>query len=112
MISKRPDGKLQYETWRDRAPGFSAPQMYTDQKPETLLEGLAPPVGAKASSDPAAPSISIGKPMSGPEETPWYERRWVQASAAAGVAAIIVGVILYARRGENVAINHDIMSGM
>jgi hypothetical protein len=112
MISKRPDGKLQYETWRDRAPGFSAPQMYTDQKPETLLEGLAPPVGAKATSDPATPSISIGKPMPGPEDTPWYERRWVQASAAAGVAAIIVGVILYARRGENVAINHDIMSGM
>ena len=43
MISKRPDGALQWETWRDRAPGFSAPQAYTtDQKPDDILEGLGP----------------------------------------------------------------------
>lgn len=111
MISKRADGKLQWETWRDRAPGFSPPQLYTDQKPETLLEGLAPPAPANASSEPSSPSLSIGKSMPTPEE-PWYRRRWVQVSAAAGVAAVIVGVILYARRDQSVAINHDIMSGM
>jgi len=111
MISKRPDGKLQWETWRDRAPGFSPPQLYTDQKPETMLEGLAPAPPPKVAPESGAPSISIGKPMPTPEE-PWYSRRWVQASAAVGLAAVIVGVILYARRDQSVTINPDIMSGM
>jgi hypothetical protein len=111
MISKRPDGKLQWETWRDRAPGFSAPQLYTMQKPEALLEGLASDVPAKSPAEPSSPSLSIGKALPSAEE-PWYARRWVQASAAAGLAAVIVGVILYARRDQSVAINHDITSGM
>ncbi|HEY1550585.1 MAG TPA: hypothetical protein VGG28_22305 [Kofleriaceae bacterium] len=114
LISKRLDGKLQFETWRDRAPGFSPPQLYVSQKPEVLLEGLAP-----ASRQPNAPvedprgSVGgITKPLVPEPEQPWYERRWVQASCAVGVAAVIVGVILIARRVEDVSINHDIMSGM
>jgi hypothetical protein len=113
MISKRSDGKLQFETWRDRAPGFSPPQLYVSQKPEVLLEGLAP-----ASAQPKPPvedshvSAGITKPLVPQPEQPWYERRWVQASCAAGLAAVIVAAILIARRTEDVSVNHDIMSGM
>ncbi len=114
LISKRADGKLQFETWRDRAPGFSPPQLYVSQKPEVLLEGLAPAwTPVKPPVDDSPPSAGgISKPLVPQPEQPWYERRWVQASAAIGLAAIIVGAILWARRDENVSINHDIMSGM
>jgi hypothetical protein len=113
LISKRADGKLQFETWRDRAPGFSPPQLYVSQKPEVLLEGLAP---ASVTKPPVDDSRSSGggitKPLVPQPEQPWYERRWVQVSCAAGVAAVIVGAILIARRNEDISINSNIMSGM
>jgi hypothetical protein len=114
LISKRPDGKLQFETWRDRAPGFSPPQLYVSQKPEVLLEGLAPAsVQPKPPvEDPRTSAGGITKPLVPQPEQPWYERRWVQASCAAGLAAVIVATILIARRTEDVSVNHDIMSGM
>ena len=43
MISKRPGGKLEWVTWQDRAPGFSAPQAYTHRDPIGYAEPLAPP---------------------------------------------------------------------
>jgi hypothetical protein len=114
LISKRADGKLQLETWRDRAPGFSAPQLYVDQKPAALLEGLAPASTTPPKSDDTTPSIGLAKPLPTPEpELPWYERRWVQASCAAGLAVIIVSAILLARRDESVSVNPSVMtSGM
>jgi hypothetical protein len=114
LISKRADGKLQFETWRDRAPGFSPPQLYVAQKPEVLLEGLAPAsTQAKPLVDDSPSSVGgISKPLVPQPEQPWYERRWVQASCAGGLAAIIITAILIARRTEDVSVNHDIMSGM
>jgi hypothetical protein len=114
LISKRPDGKLQFETWRDRAPGFSPPQLYISQKPEVLLEGLAPAsMEAKPPVEDVHPSVGgIAKPLVPQPELPWYERRWVQVSCAAGVAVVIVAAILIARRTEDVSVNPNIMSGM
>jgi len=106
MISKR-DGKLQWETWRDRAPGFSPPRDYiATTKPEELLEGIAPPPKKRVDEPklPGGPKVfKIPDP-----EVPWYEERWVQASAAATVAAAIVGGILWARRTQDIGINPDI----
>ena len=81
MISKRPDGTLQWETWRDRAPGFSAPQSYsTDQKPDDILEGLGP---LHRPPPPRFVGPPLGKlPIT--VETPWYQERWIQASLGAG----------------------------
>jgi len=109
MISKRADGKLQWETWKDRAPGFSAPKLYTNQQPEDLLEGLAPPAVPKPVEDtPKGPTVPFvrAQPLEG--EQSWYQRRWVQASAATGLAAAIIGAILWARRDENVTLDHDV----
>jgi hypothetical protein len=94
MISKRPDGKLQWETWRDRAPGFSAPKEFTNQKPEDILEGIAPPRRQLA--------IRSGVPVPFtprliPEQQ-WYEKGWVQISGATGVILVVAGVILLATR--------------
>ncbi|MEO8841338.1 MAG: hypothetical protein ABI591_31870 [Kofleriaceae bacterium] len=105
LISKRADGKLQWETWRDRAPGFSAPQAYTNQKPEDMLEGLAPP-------HPPVSIHTIGPPpFLGPiaVEQQWYEKGWVQISGATGVILVIVGIILLSTRDHPISFgNGDI----
>jgi hypothetical protein len=99
MISESPDGTLQWETWRDRAPGFSAPQAYTtDQKPDDILEGLGP------LHKPPPPRF-VGPPLGKlpiTVETPWYRERWIQASVAAGVVAVIVGGIVIATRARDI----------
>lgn len=107
MISKRPDGRLQYETWKDRAPGFSRPKVYVDQPPDDLLVGLAPP---RKPAEPVEPPvvISVERPIVAVEQKSWYRYRWVQVSAATGLAAAIVAAILYARRDQTVDIDHDI----
>jgi hypothetical protein len=105
MISKRPDGALQWETWRDRAPGFSAPQAYTkDQKPDDILEGLGP---LHKPQPPRFVGPPLGKlPIT--VETPWYQERWIQASVGAGVVAVIVGSILIATHTRDLQFGPDI----
>ena len=108
MISKRPDGKLQWETWRDRAPGFSAPQAYMNQKPEEMLEGLAP-----AHRTPSIHTIGP-PPFVGPivVEQQWYEKGWVQISGATGVILVVVGIILISTRDHPINFgNGDIKVG-
>lgn len=104
MISKRADGKLQWETWRDRAPGFSAPQAYTNQKPEVVLEGLGPP------RRPLSIRAIGPSPFMGPivVEQQWYDKGWVQISGAAGVIVVIVGIILLSTRDRPIGFNLDI----
>src|SRR5262249_11821856 len=79
MISKRADGRLQWETWRDRAPGFSAPREITVQTPDELIAPLAPPKPPEPPVEEKRPPIA--KPIV--IEKPWYRQRWVQASAGA-----------------------------
>jgi hypothetical protein len=98
MISKRPDGTLQWETWRDRAPGFSAPQAYTTQKPDDILEGLGPLHRPRPRFTGQGPFQRTPIVV----EKAWYQERWVQASAAATVVAAIVGGILLATRTQHI----------
>ena len=104
MISKRPDGAIQWETWRDRAPGFSPPKQFTNQKPEEMLEGLAGPrrLPPRRLEPPpfTKPPIVV--------EKAWYEQRWVQAAAAGTVLAVIVGGILIANRTQWMNFGGDI----
>jgi hypothetical protein len=104
LISKH-GNNIQLETWVDRAPGFSAPKIWKGQKAEILLEGITP-----ARADDETPKGPVGPFVrTQPEgEKSWYERRWVQASAATGLAAVIVGAILWARRDVNTTFNPDV----
>ncbi len=102
MISKGPEG-LQWETWRDRAPGFSAPKKFTNQKPEEMIEGLSGPRRALPRRQDPPPFV---KPPVVVEKA-WYEKRWVQASAAGTVIAVIVGGILLANRTQTLGVSTD-----
>jgi hypothetical protein len=92
LIDKR-DGALEVQTWRDQAPGFSHLIAYHDQKPTDLLVPLAP------AKPPDEPKITI--PFNPPplvDDTPWWRKRWVQASAGAVVVIGAVSAILWATR--------------
>ena len=95
LIEKRGDD-LEVQTWRDRAPGFTELHAYHDQKPIDLLLPLAP---AKA-PEPPHPQIPFDRPHV--DTTPWYGKRWVQASAVSVVVVGIVGALMYATRDQNV----------
>ena len=105
MLSKRADGKLEWVTWQDRAPGFSAPQAYTHQEPIDLLEPLAPP---KLPEPPphSGPVVPFHPPTEVDEV--WYQRTWVKASVVTGAIAAIVGAILYARRVRTLGVDMDV----
>ncbi|CAN5547865.1 hypothetical protein BH11MYX1_BH11MYX1_42380 [soil metagenome] len=103
MISKRPDHRIQWETWRDRAPGFSAPKEFTTQRPEEMIEGLSGPRRPL----PGRPEILPFKPPIVLERR-WYEKRWVQASAAGTLLAVVVGGILIAYRTQTQLYSNDI----
>lgn len=84
-------GKLIVQTWHDQAEGallagFSAHRLAEGEKPLDLLKPLAPPVLA----------IDL-QPRLPPAEPPWYRRRGVQASIAAGVLGAIVGSVMISR---------------
>lgn len=85
-------GKLIVQTWRDRAegelqPGFSAHRLADGERPLDLLRPLAPPARAPEGPTPLRP---------GPDR-PWYRRRGVQITIAAGVLGAIVGSVMLAR---------------
>ena len=97
VLIDRRDGTLEVQTWRDRAPGFSELVAYHDQKPGDLLLPLAP------AKPPEEPKVVI--PFTPPvhvDETPWYRKRWVQASIATGVVVGIVSAIVWANRDQYV----------
>jgi hypothetical protein len=75
-------GKILWQTWRDRAPGFSAIRELPRERPGEILKALVPPrpldLGMSASRLPALPP-------------PWYRRRTVQLGIAATVAAAVIG---------------------
>ncbi|MGE0872922.1 MAG: hypothetical protein AB7P03_30485 [Kofleriaceae bacterium] len=82
------NGRLMVQTWRDRAPGFSAVRELGTDKPSDLLNVLAPP--RVADSPPPAPPIVI-------DTTRWYQRTSVRLSIAAGVVAVVVGAVFLSR---------------
>ncbi|HSK03265.1 MAG TPA: hypothetical protein VK932_18565 [Kofleriaceae bacterium] len=98
------DGKLIVQTWHDKAegelqPGFSPPRLAEGEKPLDLLSPLAPPV----------PQLDLRVRTPPVVEQPWYRRRGVQASIAAGVLGAIVGSVVIARSlGDQVELGRDL----
>lgn len=76
------NGKLIVQTWRDKAPGFSALREISSEPPRELLTTLAPPPPRRAGPRlPPGPTI---------EHTPRWYRRWsVRIGTAAGVAIAV-----------------------
>lgn len=99
------NGELAVQTWRDRAPGFSEFVVYRGQPPIDLLVPLAP------AKPPEEPKIVV--PFTPPlhiDETPWYQKSWVQGSAALGATMVVVGIVLYATREQFVGIPNKLGS--
>ena len=95
LIDQR-EGGFVVQTWRDRAPGFSDFVVVHEQSPSDLLLPLSPP-------KPEEPKIAI--PFNPPPKQPeqmWWEKSWVQGSAAIGATIVVVGIVLYATRTEYV----------
>lgn len=96
LIDQR-EGGFAVQTWRDRAPGFSDFVAYHDQSPTDLLLPLSPP------KPPDEPKVVIPfNPLPKEPEPMWWERPWVQGSAAIGATIVVVGIVLYATRTEYV----------
>lgn len=93
IVWKSATGDLLVQPWRDREPGFAAIREHNTEKPIDLLTPLAPP---------RPPPTNVVEPIKVPivVEIPWYKRRWVQASAATGVVALIVTAVMIARRDQ------------
>lgn len=92
---RKADRRLLVQTWRDRAPGFSALREHAGEPARDLLEPLSPP------RPPEPPHVAVQQPLPPlvphEGEPPWYQKRWVQASVAGGVVLTVVGAILWAR---------------
>ena len=85
------NGKITWQTWRDRAPGFSAlRELRAD--PVEILRQLSPP---RPVDDPDPPPLHPP-----PVAQRWYQRRPVQIGLAATVVLAIVGGYMWARYVE------------
>ena len=86
------NGKIIWQTWRDRAPGFSALKELGHDSPTEILKQLAPPAPV---SDPEPPPVHLPLVVKR-----WYQRPRVQLGVAATVVMAIVGGYLWARYAE------------
>jgi hypothetical protein len=85
------NGKLVWQTWRDRAPGLSPPRELNGD-PIEILRQLSPP---KPVDDPDPPPLHL------PEVAKrWYQRPSVQLGVAATVVLAVVGGFAWARYAE------------
>lgn len=97
LIWKRAlDGKLLVQTWRDRAPGFSALREAGGVPASEILAPLAPPRPPQPPQPKLAASHVLPPLLHHEAEPAWYRRRWVQASVAGGVVLTVIGAILIA----------------
>jgi len=78
------NGKIIWQTWRDRAPGFSALREYRNDGPLEILNQLAP---VEPVEEPEPPPVNLPA-----VEQRWYQRPSVQLGSVATVmVAIVVG---------------------
>jgi hypothetical protein len=91
ILLSKVNGKILWQTWRDRGPGFSAIRALPRERPGEILKALVPPrlldLGVSASRLPALPP-------------PWYRRRTVQLGIAATVVAAVIGGYFWAHYHE------------
>lgn len=106
LIWQTPDKKLWVQTWRDRAPGFSALREHAGEPPLELLEPLSPPKPPEPEPPPLAVVKSLPPTLPHDEPEPaWYQRRWVQASVVGGVLAAVIGAIALSSHTTHTAID-------
>lgn len=91
ILLSQVDGKLMVQTWRDRAPGFTAIQERDGRPADTLLEPLAP----TPLPTPPRPTV-IPLP---PEVPAWYRDRRLQVGTAVVVVVAVVAAIAWASGG-------------
>ncbi len=82
------NGKIVWRTWRDRAPGFSAPRELGREGLGEILKQLAPVKQVEV----APPVVVI--PVDSPR---WYRRRPIQLGIVATVVAAVVGGYLWVK---------------
>jgi hypothetical protein len=85
------NGRIVWQTWRDREPGFSAPKELGREGAGEILKQLAPP----RPLDPRPREVVVAEPP-----PRWYRRRPIQLGIAATVVAAVVGGYLWARSVE------------
>jgi hypothetical protein len=85
------NGKILWQTWRDRAPGFSEIRELGRDRPGEILRPLVPPRPIQ----PAARADALP-----PLPAPWYRRRTVQIGLAATVVAAVIGGYFWAHYHE------------
>jgi hypothetical protein len=84
-------GKVVWQTWRDREPGFSEIHELGRDRPGEILRPLVPP-------RPMTPVVRVVNALPPPPR--WYERRTVQLGLVATVAVAIVGGYFWAHYHE------------
>jgi len=86
------NGKLTWQTWRDRAPGFSALRELKRDGALEILKSLAPPTPVGDPDPPAVPAPLV--------ERRWYQEPRVQLGLVATVVVAVIGGVLWARYAE------------
>jgi hypothetical protein len=104
VIETAPDGTLRAQTWRDRAPGFTAPVAFKEGRSLELLAPLAPP----KKLEPRKPEVTIVPPLV--VDTPLIRKRWFQGAIATGVLAVAATIILIGSRDRMIVPSPDITS--
>jgi hypothetical protein len=85
------NGKILWQTWRDRAPGFTAPRELPRDRPGEILKSLVPPHPV---------DLTVGTRLPALLPPPWYRRRTVQIGIAASVVAAVLGGYFWAHYHE------------
>jgi hypothetical protein len=86
------NGKIIWQTWRDRAPGFSALKELGHDNPIEILKQLAPPAPV---GDPEPPSVQPPLVVQR-----WYQRPRIQIGILATVVVALIGGYLWAHYTE------------
>ena len=87
MLLSASNGKILWQTWRDREPGFSEIRELGFDRPSEILKPLVPPRPL-----PPEPRMVPLPPL--PQR--WYQRRGVQLGVVATLVAAIVGGYVWA----------------
>jgi hypothetical protein len=86
------NGKLIWQAWRDRAPGFSALRELKRDGALEILKSLAPPAPV---DDPDPPALHVPLVV-----RHWYQEPRVQLGLVATVVVAVIGGVLWARYVE------------